>query len=1053
MNSHQPGRDSQHEATSPSDSVESRPPASSLPSGLETVDAHDAPVPIAQTAAVAIGEAEDEMKKKAVEGSEAETSGPETVDADDAPVPIAQTSTVATIEAQDQMKNELIKIPKSEEIMPPAPPRFDADSPDNEKKLGSVAEDDGPTTPTQNFDQTATSQKVSHYPTSSSLPDHSGTPANTTLSAVNASPSATLPSQTSVILPTRPPPRSMLIDHNASSEILTADVSSSPSPADNYDEQNTYQAVAELVPDVPLQQGVLVAPWWKRNKAIIAIVLMLLVALAAALGALFGPSNDDGNANGKSIIDVDGDLENATSKPSLSPDAPPLTTASPSISPISCGEAVKTVFEIDCDDCKPAIAMDRDVAVVARKNSELQFFFRSGQIYQPTMTIGIDFEPTTIAISSNTTIVGAGKENFNTGAVYLYERNMEGNWSHTVKIVPKDIGQRALFGLSVSIDENVFVVGAEDDGEDGHGSAYIYRRNESAWFQEAKLAPTHLDAKEFGWSTDIRGGRVVISDPYHYFVRLESVLPGGGVYVYDYDKQSKTWERLDHGLHGALESYGCDSLFGNGMALMQDVRLFVGCSGEQDNAGAIYYFQAQSLGSDYTLEEIVTGSDRTWGDNFGGFSKIAVDNGIMAAGTDTGALGKVHVFTQSNSKWTEVARLEGSDSFGRRVAISGNTALVASNTNAYFYSLESSILEECFDTDRCSHSKFSKRLLAADCTRCFPMIAADSDTTVVTRQFQDIQFISSEGRSTVPVDYFPSAVHIHGNRAIVGSATENNFTGAVHVYEKNQAGNWIQTLHTAPADVGHNERFGSTVSINRDLFLVGTRGIDKEDQGSAYIYRHNGTMWLNEAKIMHPNIQDWAYSTSVKGNTVVIGDANYNDDTGAAFVHEYDSESKTWKQLNGAITNDDCDSLFGDALALTDDGGLFIGCPGKDNFAGAIYYYIKSEAGNYSLQQKITGSSREAGEKMGEIEKIKVDGNFMIAGTYKEVGGTSYVFTKSNGIWTELTQLDNPAAGTYFGRRVALAGNTAIVAADRNVYSYKLDVCRDGCEGECNEDE
>ena len=86
-------------------------------------------------------------------------------------------------------------------------------------------------------------------------------------------------------------------------------------------------------------------------------------------------------------------------------------------------------------------------------------------------------------------------------------------------------------------------------------------------------------------------------------------------------------------------------------------------------------------------------------------------------------------------------------------------------------------------------------------------------------------------------------------------------------------------------------------------------------------------------------------------------------------MYEYDLQSNSWEQVNDVLTNDDCDSFFGDILKLTQDGELFIECTGEaisTGQTGAIYYYVKQGTdGQYVLQQKITLSDGVPGGIIG----------------------------------------------------------------------------------------
>ncbi len=64
------------------------------------------------------------------------------------------------------------------------------------------------------------------------------------------------------------------------------------------------------------------------------------------------------------------------------------------------------------------------------------------------------------------------------GSAYVFERNQGGvdNWGEVKKLTASDATRDAYFGVSVSISEDIVVVGAygDDDAGDSSGSAYIF---------------------------------------------------------------------------------------------------------------------------------------------------------------------------------------------------------------------------------------------------------------------------------------------------------------------------------------------------------------------------------------------------------------------------------------------------------------------------------------------------------------------------------------------------------------------------------------------------
>ncbi len=133
----------------------------------------------------------------------------------------------------------------------------------------------------------------------------------------------------------------------------------------------------------------------------------------------------------------------------------------------------------------------------------------------------VDFFGTSVVIDVDTLVVGAlfsdGKD-VNSGSVYIFKRDQGGNnnWGQAKKIVASDGATNDEFGASIAISGDTVVVGASRDNYNGEfsGSAYIYNRHQGGnenWGQVKKiLAPDGVERDRFGISVAISGDAVVI---------------------------------------------------------------------------------------------------------------------------------------------------------------------------------------------------------------------------------------------------------------------------------------------------------------------------------------------------------------------------------------------------------------------------------------------------------------------------------------------------------------------------------------------------------------
>ncbi|MBN1782649.1 choice-of-anchor D domain-containing protein [bacterium] len=127
-----------------------------------------------------------------------------------------------------------------------------------------------------------------------------------------------------------------------------------------------------------------------------------------------------------------------------------------------------------------------------------------------------------VDIDDNHACIGAFRQNTGIGAVYIYRLN-DTNWVACPKLTPPDPVFHQFFGESVSLSENLLIIGSPNNEE----SVYIYHKNNLDWSLLTKLnASDRLGRDYFGIAVSINDNAALIGAPYYNHHR-------GKVYVYD----------------------------------------------------------------------------------------------------------------------------------------------------------------------------------------------------------------------------------------------------------------------------------------------------------------------------------------------------------------------------------------------------------------------------------------------------------------------------------------------------------------------------------------
>ena len=248
----------------------------------------------------------------------------------------------------------------------------------------------------------------------------------------------------------------------------------------------------------------------------------------------------------------------------------------------------------------------------------------------------------------------------------------------------------------------------------------------------------------------------------------------------------------------------------------------------------------------------------------------------------------------------------------------------------------------------------------------------------------------------------------------------------------------------ASADLAGGDQLGTSVAVHGDVAVVGA---DRDDDGASnvgavYVFRHDGTTWLEEQKLVSPDPgsnDHFGRSVAVFGDLVLVGtpdDDDVVDSGGSVYVFRFDGAS--WG-LQQKIANPDpaSNDRFGWSVGANGT-RIAIGSKGDDaaaSDAGAAYVYDEV-AGTWLMQVKLTVSDASALSQLGDA--LAYSGDLLVLGAWQESGvatfsGAAYVFRDVGGAWFEEQKLTASDAADFdwFGKSVAVDGSTIAVGAYR----------------------
>ncbi len=307
---------------------------------------------------------------------------------------------------------------------------------------------------------------------------------------------------------------------------------------------------------------------------------------------------------------------------------------------------------------------------------------------------------------------------------------------------------------------------------------------------------------------------------------------------------------------------------------------------------------------------------------------------------------------------------------------------------------------------------------------------------------QEAKLTASDGMAG---DLLGRAVGISGNEAIcaapVATVGTNVGQGAAYVFRYNGSV-WSQEQKLTASDGAANDVFGSWAAIDGNVAVLGAFGASiggNAGQGAAYIFRYNGSNWVQEAKLTASDGaagDSMGYCVAVNGNAAVIGARGANSFTGSAYVFRYNGSA--WVQ-EGELTASDGASgdSFGYYVGLSGNVAV-VSAPyttiGPNTYVGSVYVF-RYNGSSWVQEAKLGASDGNGNDQFGIASGVS--GNAVIAGArYHAVGtntdaGSAYIFRYNGSVWSqeaELTAPDN-APSDYFGYSVSISGTVAAVGA------------------------
>jgi hypothetical protein len=309
---------------------------------------------------------------------------------------------------------------------------------------------------------------------------------------------------------------------------------------------------------------------------------------------------------------------------------------------------------------------------------------------------------------------------------------------------------------------------------------------------------------------------------------------------------------------------------------------------------------------------------------------------------------------------------------------------------------------------------------------------------------EEVKLLPSDGAM---FDYFGWAVSASDEIALIsawGDDDMGNLSGSAYIFRDNDT-SWIEEAKLLASDGAADDYFGRSVSISGDVAVIGAYGDDDlgSRSGSVYIFRDNGTSWVEEVKLLASDGEPDDYFgrfVSISDDVAVIG--AYGDDdldslAGSAYI--FRDNGTSWVEEAKLLASDgEAKDLFGRYVSVSGD-VVVVGAYGNDDngsLSGSAYIY-RYDGTSWVEEVKLLASDGDALDRFGH--SVSVSGDVVVVGAYGDeesghLSGSAYVYRYSDGVWVEEAKLlaSDGAPEDCFGYYLDVSGGVAVMGAHQH---------------------
>ena len=293
---------------------------------------------------------------------------------------------------------------------------------------------------------------------------------------------------------------------------------------------------------------------------------------------------------------------------------------------------------------------------------------------------------------------------------------------------------------------------------------------------------------------------------------------------------------------------------------------------------------------------------------------------------------------------------------------------------------------------------------------------------------------------------FGSALAVSGREVFVGQPGNSYGPGVVYLFRADARGAWgvgRATRKIMRANASNDDGFGSAIAVDGNTLLIGDAKADSES-GAVYVFTREGTGdWRQTGSFTAPE----RHAGDAFGSGIVVANGRAYIATGvrgfgpmvftrrSGSVYVFRSAGGSWSAETTLTSSDTSGAAtFGSAIA-TSGSRVMIGNFRADSGNGAVYVFNRDASGGWRMETKISPPGPVTGRNSGFGSSLALRGDSALIGAVNDRGaGAVWVFARDSaaGRWNPVTRTlpFDGGFGTRYGVALAVLGNEIWIGAD-----------------------